>query len=87
MRNLLLFLLIVPALVYADSLDMTTLQCKGIKLNNATTLADVQNNCMIEKQKTSKGRYQVDFINNETNKTVTCYFASNMPTALLNSCH
>ncbi|MBX9598048.1 MAG: hypothetical protein K2X04_05680 [Burkholderiales bacterium] len=87
MRNLLLLLSIIPVLAYADSLDMRTLQCRSIKLNSSTTLADVQNNCMIQKQKTSKGRYQVDFINNETNKTVTCYFASNMPTALLNSCH
>ena len=87
MRNLILILMVTPALALASSLDMTTLQCRNIKLNSSTTLADVQNNCLIEKQKASIGRYQVDFVNNATNKTVTCYFASNMPTALLNSCH
>ena len=86
MRKLLLTLLAVPVLSFASSLDMSKLSCKGMNLNSATTLKDVQNNCLIKAQKKSKGLYGVKFVNNATKKTVTCYFASNDPAALLNSC-
>lgn len=58
----------------------------GYKLTAATTLADVQKSCLIKKQTTSKGRYEVKFTNSATGKTVSCFFASNTPTATLNSC-
>ena len=86
MRKLLVILLALPVVSFATSLDMSTLQCKTLKLNTATTLQDVQNNCLVKKQTSSKGRYEVEFTNSTTNKTVTCYFASKEPTALLNSC-
>lgn len=82
----LLILLAMPALTFASSLDMSTLACKNMKLNSATTLADVQANCLIRKQTTSKGRYEVKFRNDTTQKNVTCYFADNNPKSLLNSC-
>jgi hypothetical protein len=86
MRKLLLVLLAVPALSFAASLDMSTLACKTTKLNASSTLSDVQANCLIKKQTTSKGRYEVEFRNDTTKKTVTCYFANNDPKSLLNSC-
>lgn len=87
MRKMLFVLLsAIAATSFASSLDMSTLACKNIKLNSSTTLSDVQNNCVIKKQTTSKGRYEVKFVNEATNKTVDCYFAKNDPKALLNSC-
>lgn len=86
MKKLVLVLLAVPALSFAASLDMSTLACKSTKLNASSTLADVQANCLIKKQTTSKGRYEVEFRNDTTQKTVTCYFPTNTPTAPLNSC-
>lgn len=86
MRKLVCVLLAMPIMSFATSLDMSTLQCKGILLNSATTLADVQANCLIKAQTTSKGRYEVKFTNDATEDTVTCYFGSNTPTAILNSC-
>ena len=87
MRKLLITLLALPLVSFATSLDMSTLKCKDMKLNSATTLTDVQNNCLVKREESSKGRYEVDFVNSTTGKTVTCYFASNTPTAELNSCH
>jgi hypothetical protein len=87
MRKLLFVLLSgVSALSFASTLDMSTLSCGTAKLSTTTTLADVQKSCVIKKQTTSKGRYEVKFINSATNKSVTCYFATNTPTANLNSC-
>jgi hypothetical protein len=88
MRKILLLLLSgVCSMSFASSLDMSTLMCdNNYKLTTATTLADVQKNCMISKQKTSNGMYFVEFTNVTTKKTVTCSFASNTPTARLNSC-
>ena len=86
MRKLLLTLLALPALSFASSLDMDTLACKDLSLTRATTLLDVQNNCVIKKQRWSKGRFEVVFINDTTNEPVTCHFATKYPDALLNSC-
>lgn len=87
MRKLLLVLLVLPVISFATSLDMSTLQCRGTRLNASTTLSQVQSMCLIkEQEKTSKGLYKVEFRNDSTKKTVTCYFASNTPKALLNSC-
>ena len=86
MRKLLVVLLALPVVSFASSLDMSTLQCRNIKLNSSTTLKDVQDNCLIKKETTSNGRYEVKFVNGATKKTVTCHFANNEPTALLNSC-
>jgi hypothetical protein len=85
MRKLLL-VLIPCGSVFAASLDMSTLACKSLKINSATTLSDVQSNCVIKKQETSKGLYKVEFTNDTTKKEVTCSFPSNDPKALLNSC-
>ena len=63
MHKLLLVLLALPVISFAASLDMSKLQCRNIPLNTATTLADVQKNCMISKQTTSSGRYEVEFTN------------------------
>ena len=40
MRKLLLALLIVPAVSFAASLDMSTLQCKNVPINSKTTLPE-----------------------------------------------
>ena len=85
-KNLFVLLAALTGMSFASSVDMTTLSCKSTKLNASTTLANVQNNCLIKKQTQSKGRFEVEFVNSTTNKTVTCYFASKQPTALLNSC-
>jgi hypothetical protein len=87
MRKLLIALLVLPALSFASSLDMSTLACKDLKLDSATTLKDVQDNCLIKKATPSNGRYEVKFVNTTTNDTVTCYFAENNPASKLNSCH
>lgn len=87
MRKLLLVLLSGASVMsFAKSLDMSTLSCGSTKLTSATTLADVQKDCMIKKQAKSKGMYKVEFTNTATNKTVSCYFAKNDPAATLNSC-
>lgn len=86
MRKLLVVLAGFSSLAMASSLDMNNLYCKKVKLNSATTLADVQSNCTVKEQKTKGGMYQVEFTNDATNKDVTCHFATNQPTALLNSC-
>lgn len=98
MRKLLVLLLGTSAtLSFASSLDMNNLYCGGTKATNnapatgykvtqVTTLADVQKNCLIKKQTTSKGRFEVKFTNTATDSTVECFFASNNPTATLNSC-
>ena len=87
MRKLLMTILAMPLLAFASSLDMSTLACKDMKLDSATTLKDVQDHCLIKNAASSKGRYEVEFVNTTTNKTVTCYFANNTPAAALNSCH
>ena len=86
MKKLLLALVALPALSFATPLDMATLACKSVKLNASTTLSDVQASCLIRKQTMSKGRYEVKFRNDTTQKNVTCYFADNNPKSLLNSC-
>lgn len=87
-KSLLLFaLLAIPALSFASKLDMNTLSCRGLKITSSTTAADVQSHCLIKKQTTSNGRFEIQFVNQATNKTVGCYFASKSPTALVNSCH
>ena len=88
MRKLLVVLLALPVVSFATSLDMSTLQCRNTKLNSSTTLKNVQDLCLIKKETTSDGRYEVKFVNDgdAKKKTVTCYFADNKPTTLLNSC-
>ncbi len=87
MKKLLIVLLAMPVLSFARSLDMSTLACRDYKLDSATTLKDVQDHCLIKKQKPNDGRYEVKFVNTTTDKVVTCYFAENSPTSALNSCH
>lgn len=86
MKKLISVLCLLSSISIADSLDMSTLQCKGKQLNSATTLADVQKNCTLKKQETKKGLFQVEFINDATGKSVKCDFTTNQPTALLNGC-
>ena len=100
MRKLLLVLLAAPVLSFATSLDMSTLQCGAdnpetlLKINTATTLKEVQDHCLIRKQSHEHGMHEVTFVNTgpvdkkgkPTNKTVTCMFASNTPTAVVNGC-
>lgn len=86
MRKLLLSISVLPCLAFASSLDMTTLQCNGMKLNSSTTLAQVQKNCQLKEQKMDDGLYQVEFINDATKKEVKCNFPKNESSALLNSC-
>ena len=69
------------------SLDMNTLQCRNLAIDSVTTLKDVQDNCVIKKAMSSNGRYEVKFVNSYTDDVVTCYFASNTPNSLVNSCH
>ncbi len=86
MQKLLLVLLAAPALSFASSLNMATLSCKSVKLNASTTLAEVQANCLIRKQKAKDGLYEVKFRNDTTKKNVTCLFPDNNPKSPLNSC-
>lgn len=86
MRKLLLILFAIPLISYADPLDMTTLKCRDMKLTNLTTVADVQGTCLISYQTSNDGLYRIDFRNDSTGDTVTCYFGSNVPSAKLNGC-
>lgn len=86
MKKFLFALGIIPCISFASSLDMNNLTCRNTKLTASTTLKQVQDNCLIKKQKDKSGMHQVEFVNDFTKKTVTCKFASNQPTALLNSC-
>lgn len=93
MRKLLLVLMSVSSLSFANDLNMATLNCKGMKLTTATTLKEVQDKCVVKKQKgTSHGLYMVVLQNDaykDDPKTVedpTCFFASNTPNAILNHC-
>lgn len=86
MRKLILSLSLLPCLGFASSLDMSTLQCNGVKLNSSTTLSQVQKSCQLKKQKMEDGLYQVEFINDATKKEVKCNFATNESSSLLNSC-
>lgn len=88
MKKLLIVLLSgASALTFASSLDMSTLTCNNsYKITSATTLADVTKNCTISKQSKSSGMFTVTFTNVTTSKKVTCTFASNTPTATLNTC-
>lgn len=47
-------------------------------------LSDVQQ-CLVEKQKTSRSLYEVKFKDNNQH-TYTCKFAANTPTEQINSC-
>lgn len=88
-KSVLLFTLFcsAPLLSFATKLDMNTLSCRDLKITSSTTLADVQSHCLIKKQTTSSGRYEVEFVNQATKKTVGCYFADKKPTTVVNSCH
>lgn len=86
MRKILIVLLALPVLSYASSLDMSTLRCRNMKITSATTLADVQHNCLISEQTSDEGLFEVEFTNDATQKSVTCYFGSNTPTAYVNGC-
>lgn len=86
MKKLLVALAVLPALSFASSLDMSTLKCKDMSINSATTLQQVQSTCLIKEQKTHKGLYQVEFKNDTTGKNVKCDFATNTPTATVNGC-
>lgn len=56
----------------------------GVSITSSSTLADVQK-CLVKKQKTSKGLYEVEFVDNNQH-SYTCKFATNTPTAAINSC-
>lgn len=86
MRKLLVIMTGMSSIAMASSLNMDNLYCKKVQLTSTTTLADVQKNCTLKDQKTKDGMYQVEFTNDATGKSVTCHFATNQPTATLNSC-
>ena len=86
MRKILLSLCCLPLCSFAASLDVNTLSCGSLKINSATTLANLQSSCKIKSQKEEKGEYTVEFTDTTTNKSVSCHFPSNTPTALVNSC-
>ena len=56
----------------------------NVSITAASTLQDVQK-CTIDKQKTSKGMYEVKFTDANKHK-YTCYFANNTPTEVINHC-
>lgn len=85
MKKLIIALSSLSSIAFAGSLDMSNLYCNKVQLTSITTLADVQKNCKLIEQKTKKGVYQVEFTN-DAGKKVTCNFATNQSTALLNSC-
>lgn len=88
MRKILLIsLFMIPLIVSANSLDMNTLKCRGLRLTNTTTLADVRAHCLIRMQNTSNGRYDVKFRNDTTGDDVICHFGSDADNSVLNSCH
>lgn len=86
MKKLLLSLLVFPFMSYAASLDMNNLKCRDMALTSATTLGDVQDSCLISEQYYSYGRFAVDFRNDATGDSVTCYFGSNNRATKLNGC-
>ena len=86
MKKIILALTIIPCISFASSLDMNNLSCRNMKLTASTTLKQVQDTCLIKKQKHKSGMYQVEFVNDATKDTVTCKFANNESGALLNSC-
>jgi len=87
MRKLLLILIALPCLSFgSNTLDMTTLRCRGMHINSATTLKQVQSTCLIREQTSSDGLFEVDYRNDATGKTVECFFGSNMPHSTVNGC-
>lgn len=86
MKKLLMTLLATGCVanVFASSFSFPVQCNNSVTLTAESTLADVQK-CVISKQKTSDGLYVVEFkdINNNSH---TCKFASNTPTAVINTC-
>lgn len=86
-KALMTSLFMIPLISAASSLDMDTLSCRGARLTNITTLADIRAHCLIREQTTSNGRYTVEFRNDTTGDDVTCHFGSDAQDSILNSCH
>lgn len=86
MRNLLLTMLIIPGFSFASSINMNALKCKSLAINAATTLKQVQDNCIIKSQSKHDGMFEVEFTDDATQKKVKCDFASNTATAVVNGC-
>lgn len=84
MKKLLLALLSVASVAAFASPVSFPIQCNTVSITATSTLADVQQ-CLIKKQKTSKGLYEVKFEDNNQH-TYTCQFATNSPTEQINSC-
>ncbi len=86
MKKTLLSLMLLPALSFASSLDMSTLKCNDMQISNTTTLKSVQTNCLIKKETTHDGMYEVEFVNTTTGKSVKCDFANKRPNSVVNGC-
>lgn len=85
MKKMLLILLgSVSVSAFADPANFPIICNGGVGITPTSTLADVQK-CIIKKQKTSKGLYEVKFVDNNDH-TYTCKFATNSPTEPINSC-
>lgn len=91
MKKLLIPLLAVSGIAMASSLDMNNLYCGSLKINSATTLQQVRDNCNDEKTGEvtygyHENLYQVKFTNTATNSKVYCDFPRNESTAFVNGC-
>ncbi|MDD3266794.1 MAG: hypothetical protein PHC75_06420 [Burkholderiales bacterium] len=85
MKKLLLTLLAGASCIAVASPASFPIQCNNsVTITATSTLGDVQQ-CLIKKQKTSKGLYEVKFEDNN-NHTYTCKFATSYPDAQINSC-
>lgn len=87
MKKLLVLLVIMPCISFAQDIYVGTISCKDYQFNqNTTTLQTVKDKCMVSANIKSLGRQRVTFTNSSTNKKIDCYFADDMPTAKISYC-
>lgn len=85
MKKMLLILLAGSSCIAVAAPANFPIQCNNnVTITATSTVADVQQ-CVIKKQKTSKGLFEVIFEDNNNN-TYTCKFATNYPSEPINTC-
>ncbi|RTK94324.1 MAG: hypothetical protein EKK64_08750 [Neisseriaceae bacterium] len=85
MKKLLALISLVSVNAAFASQATYPIECNnGVSITASSTLADVQK-CLIKKQKTSGGLYEVKFVDNNDH-SYECKFATNSPTEVINSC-
>lgn len=92
MRKLLISLSLLPIISFAADLDMSNLKCGDLQIYSNTTLQEVQDNCLLDRQfKTNSDNkysntYLVEFYSTSVQGKVRCDFTSDAPNALISGC-